>query len=218
MNIRGYNLLIIEDCSIIAQAYKTILTGIPNLDFNILFAKDCDQAVQKLQRHRVQIVLLDLQLPVSKNGRFICGEDLGLLIRKESPNTKIIVLTSINELTRIFNIINEIDPDGFMIKSDIESDDLKNAIKHVLKGQKFYSKSIKGYTKKAIANDVIIDDFDRLILYHLSMGEKTKDLTKFIPLSTRAIEVRKTKLKVLLDISNDNSFNLVKSAKKMGYI
>ena len=50
------------------------------------------------------------------------------------------------------------------------------------------------------------------------MGKKTKDLTKHIPLSTRAIEVRKTKLKTLLDTGNDVDFNLVKGAKKMGLI
>lgn len=218
MNKSALNLLIIEDSSIIANAYKSILKEITNVTFNVSFAKNCDEAIQKIQRIKMQIVLLDLQLPISKNERFICGEDLGLLIRKESPDTKILVLTSITDQTRIQNIINEINPEGFMIKSDIDGIDLKNAITTSLKEKRYYSKTIEGYTRKTYANKVTIDDFDRRILYHLSMGEKTKNLSNFIPLSTRAIEVRKTKLKNLLDTKNNENFNLVKEAKKLGFI
>lgn len=218
MNKNGNNLLIVEDCSIIANAYKSIFIDMPHADFNVIFAKNCDEAILKIERLKIQIVLLDLQLPISKNERFICGEDLGLLIRNKSPKTKIIILTSITDQARILNIINEINPEGFMIKSDIKSIDLRTGILQVLKDEKYYSKIIKGYSQKSTSNGTSIDDFDRLILYHLSMGEKTKDLTKYIPLSTRAIEVRKTKLKALLDNTNDSSFNLVKSAKKLGFI
>ncbi len=218
MNKNGIKLLIVEDHNIIAHAYENILNDIPNISFNISFAKNCDEAIEKVQRIKTQIVILDLQLPISKNERFVSGEDIGLLIRKENPNTKILVLTSITDQIRITNIINEIDPEGFMIKSDIDSTDLKIAINKVLNGQKYYSKKIEGYLDKTIINGITIDNFDRQILYHLSMGEKTKDLAKYIPLSTRAIEVRKTKLKTLLDDKNDDNFNLVKSAKKIGII
>ncbi|MDO5969522.1 response regulator [Flavivirga aquimarina] len=218
MNISRSNLLIIEDSSIIANAYKNILNEITDTIFNIFFAKNCDEAIHKIRRIKTQVVLLDLQLPISKNERYICGEDLGLLIRKESPDTKILVLTSVTDQARIQNIINEIQPEGFMIKSDIDGIDLKNALTSTLMGKRYYSKTIEGYTRKAYANRVAIDDLDRRILYHLSMGEKTKDLSNFIPLSTRAIEVRKTKLKNLLDTKNSGNFNLVKEAKKLGFI
>ena len=218
MNKNGIKLLIIEDHNIIAHAYENILNNIPNVNFNIAFAKNCDEAIQELQRIKPQIVFLDLQLPISKNERFISGEDIGLLIRRKHPNTKILVLTSITDHIRIINIINELNPEGFMIKSDIEAADLKTAINQVLNGQKYYSRIIEGYRNQTTINGITIDNFDRQILYHLSMGEKTKDLAKYIPLSTRAIEVRKTKLKTLLDSSSDNNFNLVKYAKKIGLI
>ncbi len=218
MDKNGIKLLIIEDHNIIAQAYKRILSSLPNINFNIEFAKNCDEAVVKIQRKKTQIVILDLQLPISKNERFICGEDIGLLIRKESPDAKILILTSVTDQARILSIIDEINPEGFMIKSDIESTDLITAVKQVLNGQKYYSKTIDSYSNNATINGITIDDFDRQILYHLSMGEKTKDLTKHIPLSTRAIEVRKTKLKTLLDTESDANFNLVKGAKKLGLI
>lgn len=218
MDNNGINLLIVEDCKIIAQAYKGILKEASNLNLKISFAKNCDEAETHILNKKTQIVLLDLHIPNSKNTRYISGEDLGLLIRKASPDTKILIITANTDQTRILSIINEFQPEGFMTKSDIESKDLKTAISQILKGKKYYSKTIKKFTKKISENGIIIDDFDRQILYHLSMGEKTKNLTKFIPLSTRAIEVRKTKLKNLFDNGNEDNFNLVKAAKKRGII
>lgn len=218
MNKTLKNLLIIEDCNIIANAYKNILIEIPKIKFNINFAKDCDEAIKQIQNTKIDLVLLDLHLPISKNERYLCGEDLGLLIRRVSSKTKIIILTSITDLTRILNIISELNPEGFIIKSDINQKQLKEAVNTVLSEKNYYSKTVKGYTNKYRPNDIHIDDFDRQILYHLSMGEKTKNLSKYVPLSTRAIEVRKTKLKTLLDTKNDVNFNLVKVAKKLGLI
>ena len=136
MNKNGIKLLIVEDHNIIARAYENILNDIPNVSFNISFAKNCDEAIEKIQRIKTQVVLLDLQLPISKNERFVSGEDIGLLIRKEHPDTKILVLTSITDQVRIINIINEINPEGFMIKSDIESTDFKDCNKQSFKRTK----------------------------------------------------------------------------------
>ena len=213
---RSISVLIIEDCSIIADAYKYILDGIANTKFKIRFAINCDQALQHILDKNNQLVLLDLQLPVSKNERYISGDDLGLLIKQTSIKTKVVVLTSISNPLRIINIINAINPEGFILKSDIDSKQLKSAIKNILQGNTFYSKTIKKYADIKNFKRVAIDDLDRQILYHLSMGEKTKDLSKHIPLSTRAIEVRKTKLKRLL--VTKGSSNLIKEAKKLGIV
>jgi len=211
---RNISVLIIEDHSI--NAYKYILDGIPNTNFKICFAINCDQAIEQIQHKNNQLVLLDLQLPVSKNERYLSGDDLGILIKQTSLKTKIVVLTSISNPLRIINIINAINPEGFILKSDIDSKQLKSAIESVLQGNIFYSKTIKKYADIKDLKGAAIDDLDRQILYHLSMGEKTKDLSKHIPLSTRAIEVRKTKLKTLL-VTKGNS-NLIKEAKKLGIV
>tara|TARA_R110002050_G_scaffold239974_1_gene376162 strand:+ start:250 stop:906 length:657 start_codon:yes stop_codon:yes gene_type:complete len=212
------NILIVEDCNIIAGAYENILNELLEFKFKIDFARNCEEAVEKIQNLKSDLMILDLQLPISKNERFTCGEDLGVLTRKVAANTKIIVITSVTDKIRILNLINEFNPEGFIIKSDINSEQLKNAIKTILNGEKYYSKTIKNQTNTRHINNIQIDDFDRQILYHLSMGEKTKNLTKYVALSTRAIEVRKTKLKTLLDQKNDGNFNLVKTAKKLGII
>ncbi|WP_166966061.1 response regulator [Yeosuana marina] len=212
------NLLIVEDCSIIADAYKIILESMTKTSFIISFATNCDEAITHIHNKTFQLVLLDLQLPVSKSNRYLNGEDLGLLIRKASPNTKIIILTNVSDSLRITNIVNNLNPEGFAMKSEIDTKDLKHVVDLVLKSKNFKSKTIEFYANKLNFKGIKIDNFDRQILYHLSMGEKTKDISKFVPFSHRTIEVRKSKLKSLLIPESNTNTNLIKEAKKFGII
>lgn len=212
------NLLIVEDCTLIAEAYRRILLEITTFDFSIKLALNCDEAIKKINQINYQIILLDLQLPTSSNEKFTCGEDVGLYFRRKFPLSKIIILTSYANSLRALNIINGINPEAFLVKSDISEKSLKQAITDVLlKDKKYYSNVINGYAESTFSNNQKIDDFDRKILYHLSMGEKTKDISNFVALSYRAIEDRKNKLKILFNITENNT-TLVKEAKKKGII
>nr|WP_252723235.1 response regulator [Tamlana agarivorans] len=86
------NLLIIEDCQIIVNAYKVIIDNIINYKFKASITQNCEEAYQHIQTKKHDLILLDLQLPVSKNNIYKCGEDLGSLIRKVHPDSKIIIL------------------------------------------------------------------------------------------------------------------------------
>lgn len=77
------NLLIIEDCKITSHAYETIFTTIPNVSFNIQMAHNCNEAVKLIRTKKNTLIVLDLQLPVSKNEKYVSGEDLALLIREK---------------------------------------------------------------------------------------------------------------------------------------
>lgn len=215
-------LLIIEDCPFTYQGYVTILNQnhLFNTTFKITHANTCDSANACIKKSDYDIIFLDIQLPVSKNEKFVSGEDLGLLFRNTQPNTKIVVITNISDTTRIMCIVNEIQPDAFIIKAKSDTNDLINAIKNVLNGKTYYCNSLNKLIKNCDNNNNnnIVDDYDRQILYHLANGEKTKDLCKLIPLSHRAKEVRKTKLKVFLNVNNHKNFNLIKAAKAMNYI
>lgn len=212
-------LLIIEDCPFTYQGYVTILnqSHLFNASFKITHANTCDSAIACIEKSDYNIIFLDIQLPVSKNEKFVSGEDLGLLIRSTQLNTKIIIITNISDTTRIMSIVNEIQPDAFIIKAKSDTNDLIKSIKCVLNDKTYHCDSVSKLIESS-QNDNIIDDYDRQILYHLANGVKTKDLYKLIPLSHRAIEVRKAKLRVLLNIKNSKNFNLIRAAKAMSYI
>ena len=211
------NLLIIEDCKITSHAYKTIFETIPNCSFNMKIAHNCDEAVKLIQTKKNTLIILDLQLPVSKNEKYVSGEDLALLIRETKKEAKIIILTNVSNPLRINSIIKEINPEGFIIKTETSPENLKHAVNLILSGNNYYSNTIENGIKTKF-NGLVLDDFDRKILYRLSMGVKIKDICKFVALSHRAIEVRISKLKTVLLNTDNTDSNLIKEAKKLGII
>ncbi|WP_189702559.1 response regulator transcription factor [Subsaximicrobium wynnwilliamsii] len=159
-------------------------------------------------------MFLDLSLPVSKDKKFLSGDDIGLWLREKSPETKILIFTFISDSERIRSIIKTIKPDGFINKSDFEPSNLSNVVKTILAGGSHYSQIIKNHETDQIVDRYITDEMDRKIVYHLSMGEKTKDLPALVHLSLRSIEERKVKLRDLFGITKDSDSNLIKEAKK----
>ena len=63
-----------------------------------------------------------------------------------------------------------------------------------------------------------IDLFDKQILFHLSKGTKTNEITQYIPISLEAVEKRKLNLKKLLDLIDESDIELVREAKNRGLL
>ena len=214
MFLNGIATLIIEDHPFTTSAYKSILNTSTTHVFNISVAVNCDESLKLLASKPFDIVLLDLQIPSSTDNKLLDGEDLGIYIRRHYTNTKIIIITSISYALKAHTIAKAIRPEGFILKSDMDSPDLLTAVNTVLQNKIYYSKTIETYLSEDLFIGKVLDEYDKKILYHLSMGEKTKDLTKLIPSSMRAIEDRKVKLRDAFNISDNSDTNLIKEAKK----
>lgn len=221
-----YNVLIIDDHPLISEAYKTALKYVEkkntNINFTIDVAHDCDSANAKIEEfHETQkplhITFLDMSLPPSKDKKILSGEDLGLIMNQKLPETKIIVSTTFNDNFRIHNILKNLNPDGLLIKNDISSKELVNAITEVLNNPPFYSKTVLKSMRKQYSSDLFIDDIDRRILYEISVGTKLKDITN-VALSVHGIEKRKKSLKQIFNVENSDDKALILIAKEKGFI
>jgi DNA-binding NarL/FixJ family response regulator len=224
--MKPINVLIIDDHPIIADAYRSAMLKISNTDeaysFNIKVANDIDTAIYELNNSSsnkfFNIIFLDIKLPKSSDGLLLSGEDLGLEIRRITPKSKIIVATTYNDNYRLNNILKSINPDGFLIKNDISSSELVEAIITVIKNPPHYSKTILQLLRKQVTNDFILDKIDRQLLYELSIGTKMGDLPNVIPLSIGGLERRKRQLKEAFNIAKMDDKTLVETAKQKGFI
>jgi DNA-binding NarL/FixJ family response regulator len=222
---KGYNLLIIDDHKIIVDAYKhsikNYLSDRIDLELLIDSAYDCQSALLRLnapnKQQKYNLVLLDINLP-SINKNVSSGEELGIIIRNQYPQIKIIVITSCSNNYKINNILKKINPDGFLLKNDIDSTDLCNSIESVINGSTSYSKSIIELIRKKISNFNIIDNLDLKILLEISNGTKAIDLIKYVPLSKAGIEKRKRLLKRSFEIMDGSDRELILAARKKGFI
>ena len=221
-----YSVLIIDDHPIILDSYKRVLEKFSQdkeeFSFQIETVHDCDSAMDKInlasKGKGIDIIFLDIQLPPSKNEKILSGEDLGIKIKELLPDSKIIIATTYNDNFRIKNIYKTINPDGFLIKNDIDTKEIMMAIEKVLKGAPYYSESVLQSFRIFINNENMVDEHDRRMLYELSFGAKMKDLAKIIPLSIPALEKRKYHLKVIFDVKNQDDRALIIKAKEKGFI
>ena len=134
------------------------------------------------------------------------------------PNAKIVILTMFNESYRVHSIIKQINPDGFLIKSDMTSSELAEAFQHILSSPPYYSSTVSNFLKKSVTTDIYVDDINRKILHLLSQGIRTISLREHINLSMSAIEKRKKQLKLLFSVEDGKDETLIEKARKKGFI
>lgn len=122
------------------------------------------------------------------------------------------------ELLKIKNIIDTISPAGLVIKNDLTFDELLFGFDIVLKNEIYYSHSVIKMANQNNNDMDGIDQFDKLILFHISKGTKTKDIPQYVPISLQAIESRKDNLKELFQLEEGSDVDLIKEAKNRGII
>ena len=218
-------ILAVDDHEMTTLGYKFILEETEFDGYKVVMetAKSYETAVEKLDQSvknvPFDILLLDIQLSQGIDGPAKTGEDIGIYARKVSPDTKIVFMSSFSDNYRINSILNSVDPEGYMVKSEIDQLSLQAMVKTVLNSPPYYTqKALVAIRKKMANTDINLDENDKKILYHLSIGTKTKDMVKFISLSLPGIENRKRHLKALFGVEKQNDQALITESRSRGFI
>lgn len=223
--MKTLRILAVDDHEMTTLGYKYILEDNPVGGFNIQMdtAKDYDSAKEKLERSiqsfPYDILLLDIQLAQHQGAPPKTGEDLGMLAREISPDSKIVFMSSYSDNYRINSILKTVDPEGYMVKTEIDQHTLKEMIPTVMQNPPYYTHKALAAIRRKMANDDLgLDTTDKKILYLLSVGTKTKDMVDHLPLSLPGIENRKRQIKTLFGIEKQNDQALINEARKRGFI
>ena len=156
--------LMIDDHPMIIDSYKTTLLGEHQTKYqlNIDIANDCDAANELLQQSALgtpyDIMFVDIKLPASSDGQITSGEDLAQIAKKLLPKIKIVVLTMHREDYRIHNIMKNVKPIGFLVKSDLTSMELLQAFNRIADGQSYFSATVNDHFRKVISNKFSLDE------------------------------------------------------------
>lgn len=225
MNSTPIKILFVEDHPLISEGYARALKVLkkqrPEWDFKIAEAASSDAAIYLLDHvlpPGYDLVMLDLIIPPSSCGRWLSGEDIGREVRQRHPHSKLLINTSFDSVFRMNSLFKSVNPEGFLIKAESNAKIIMEAIRTLLEGQTYYSASVRQLLRKNLSNTFIIDQWDRQILHHLSLGATTVSLSNLLPMSKATVERRKRHLKELFDVEGQDDQRLLERARKHGFI
>lgn len=216
----------IDDHPMIIEGYKNALSAGLSQEHRLRIdvAHNCDDAIRLIDEasrgRPYDLALIDIQIPASLLYEEITSGDgvASYLKEKSKTRTKIIILTMHSERNRIWGIMKNIDPAGFLIKSDLSSSELVYATQQVLLGKTHVSDTVTRHLKQPKINDFVLDKVNMQILYHLSRGVRTSKLVNYIDLSLSAIEKRKTLIKDKFELKDATDEVLIREARERGFI
>lgn len=215
------NVLMIDDHQSIIEGYKAILAyNSGGYILNTTSANNCREAYNILTTQKIHydLVMVDYIMPPFEAEKLHSGEDLVPLIRKYHPNAKIMMLTSHYQSLLLIRLLKECNPEGLLVKSDFTAEDLVDAFDAVVGGNVYYSSTVAQIKKELENTPKVLDYYNRQIILLLAQGVQTKNLPDHLFLSKSAIDKRKALIKEFFGIEKGSDEDILREARRLGYI
>lgn len=209
--------LVADDHMLILEGYKNTFKS--HSDFVVDYAKDCDSALMYLKKYHFQydIVVLDEVMP-STDATYASGGKIARMLKEQYGQIKVIFVTSLTDTLRLYNIMQEVDPDGFISKGDCTPQELIMAINIVKLNQTYLSSGIRHALQNVKNRRLYLDNVNRQILFLLGQGVMTKNLPDHLPLSMSALQKRKSYIKLFFNVEKESDEQLLKVARQEGFL
>nr|MBC7244428.1 response regulator transcription factor [Chloroflexota bacterium] len=209
--------LVVDDHTIVRDGICSLLSLVSDIEV-VGEASDGKEAVKKVRQLAPDVVLMDIAMPV------INGLEATRRIRKEFPNTKVLVLTQYDDREQIFSMI-EAGARGFITKVAASSE-LAVGIRAVYRGECFLSPSVakalvEDYQQRAAlgARDEPyqqLTDREKEVLRLTAEGYTVREIADILDISPKTAEGYKTSLMAKLDIHR--KADLIKYAIRKGLV
>jgi DNA-binding NarL/FixJ family response regulator len=215
------NVLMIDDHKLIIEGYKSILSYNPyGYEVKTTEVLSCEDAYKLITTtsDSFDLVTIDYTMPPFAEKDLENGSDLIPIIKKYLPDTKIMMLTTHSESLLLFNILKNHNPDGLLVKSDFDANDFTEAFHTVIQGKQYLSSTIIDLQQEMDQKSKALDYYNRQIILLLNQGIKTKNMPDYLFLSKSAIDKRKAFIKEFFDIEKGSDEDILREARKQGYI
>ena len=196
-----YRIVIAEDHTILREGLRALLSSSPDFDI-VGEAEDGREAVKCVAKFKPDLILTDLSMP-KLNGMEAIRE-----IKRESPKTKILVLT-VHKTEEYILATLKAGADGYLLK-DSNHAELLAAVRHVLSGKHYISpgisdKVLEGYlegrkTLKTRTPWETLTAREREILKLIAEGYKNKEIANDLCISVKTVEKHRSNLMQKLNL------------------
>ena len=216
-------ILMVDDHQLMIEGYKAMLAlNKEQHTVEVTTANTCEEAYTIISDAKntnyFDLVFLDYSIPSYPEKKILNGEDLGILIRKQMPNTKIIMLTAHFDAIRLYNVVKKINPNGLLIKSDFKPPQLLEAFETVLRGELYMTSTAKEKLREPLFTQGLLDSEDRKIIELLAEGLQIKSIADKMNVSEDKIKKRKSKIKDLLGIEKGSDEDILRECRALGLL
>jgi DNA-binding NarL/FixJ family response regulator len=214
--MEGYSLILADDHTLFRSGMASLLKNIPNVD-NIYEAANGIEVISclKLCEGKIDLVLLDLKMP-EMNGLETCRA-----IRQQFPNTKIVILTMIDQEQVIVQMLKE-DINAYLLKNCNEETLFKTIIEVLKKGYYFNDNMVRLIHKSLVDkkkknnSQLYYSTRELEVIESLCDGLTTAEIADKLFISPRTVETHKQNL--MEKTQTRNSVELVLYAIKNGLV
>jgi len=198
---KKYRVVIAEDHTILREGLRSLIASSP--DFQVVSeAEDGYAAIRCAEKHKPDILLLDLSMPRLNGLEAIKG------IKKVSNKTKVVVLT-VHKADEYILASLRAGADGYLLKNENFAD-LLTAFKSVLSGKQYLSPEISETVlvgcldgKKTLKKTTAWDNLskrEREILKLIAEDYKSKDIAQLFFISSKTVEKHRANLMKKLNL------------------
>jgi two-component system, NarL family, response regulator LiaR len=175
-------ILIVDDHSVVREGLRMFLGR--DLELEIVDeAADGAEAIEKVRRWRPDVVLMDLLIPV------IDGISAISIIRRESPETEVIALTSVLDRASVAGSIRA-GAIGYLLK-DAQANELRKAIKAAAAGQVQLSPQASSFLLRELQEPEkpsALTERETQVLSLLTKGKSNKEIANALRIAEDTVK------------------------------
>ncbi|HEV3333959.1 MAG TPA: response regulator transcription factor [Bryobacteraceae bacterium] len=209
--------LLADDHTLMRQGLRHILESHPEFDV-VAEASSGIEAVEAAEQYKPDVAIVDVAM------KELNGIEATIQILKHSPHTCVLMLSMYDDERYVLRAVKA-GARGYLLKNSA-GDELIKAIRHVQKGQTFFSPAVAEIFQGGFANlkdaGEISDRFElltnreRQIYQLLAEGNSNKDIANRLNLSLHTVETHRWRIMEKLDLHS--TAELVLSAVRRGMV
>ncbi len=197
-------LAVVDDHNLFRKGMISILQQIPDFEV-VMEAVNGQEFLDKLSNQSIDVVLMDLQMPV------LDGIKTTEIVKAKFPDTKVVILSMQDEDQFVLHLM-EIGANGYLLK-DTDPEEVEKAIKKVHERDIYFSDFVskimlrKMNRKPQQENKVFnyktdLSEREIQVLKYICEGLTTAEIGEIVALSPRTVEGHRLRMMEKLGLKN----------------
>jgi two-component system capsular synthesis response regulator RcsB len=223
--VHKIRILIVDDHQLVLEGILHSLKEVG--DFDVVTTNSCDDALNLIKSNQnttpFQILFSDLSFDnTTSENNLASGEELIRAIKNKNIDLKICVITGHTETNSVYNIISNLNPHAYLLKTKCNAIEIGFAIQKMLTNDYYYTHEIHQKLMRRNIVQIQMDTIAIQVLKELPNHAKIANLEGIITkhdgtkIKLRSIESKLAKLRI--DLNANNNIDLILKAKELGII